>query len=86
MLILRLWSTIDSGAPTVVPSFAVTVPDPPASMAVNPSTNASSVYQSAAEVYSNVSTSGLASSDPQPNSSLVDWDFNEALAWFHASS
>ena len=80
--------SIAPDAYTVASSSIDTVLDLPASMAANPLTNASSIYQSSVEVDSNASISGMVvpSSDPQPSSSLVDWDFNEALTWFHASS
>ena len=75
---------IDPSAHTVASPSLDVVPDPPASVAMNPS--AFSAYQSSVEVGSNDSVSGMVAASSDPNLSSVDWDFNEAIAWFDASS
>ena len=73
---------IDPSVHTVAPSSLDVVPDPPASVATNPS--AFSAYQFS--VGSNDSISGMVAASSDPNLPSVDWDFNEALTWFNASS
>ena len=75
---------IDPSVHTAAPLSLDVVPDPPASVATNPSTF--SAYQSSVGVGSNDSVSGMVAASSDPNLSSVDWDFNEAIAWFNASS
>ena len=75
---------LDPDVHTVAPSSLNVVPDSSVSMTVNPS--ALGADQPSVEMGSIDSVSGMVAASSDPNLSSVDWDLDEALAWFNTSS
>jgi hypothetical protein len=75
---------LDSNMHTVASSSFNVVPDSSVSMTVDPSVL--SADQPSVDMGSIDSVSGMVAASSDPNLSSVNWDLDEALAWFNTSS